>query len=124
MGSDSGGYDRTPADISQEEWDQHRGEVLRISGEIAVLRTRADQAMRDLRNVSKQMEAIVKRQAKHSDWRDTVQETTGRHDLELLQKELAKYEEKEKWRVALWLKIVLIVFGAIASAAVGHFTRR
>ncbi len=114
-----GTFTRSPADITQAEWDQHRGEVLRLSGELGAIRGKADQAARDLRAVSKQLEVIVNRQSKHSDWR----ETTGKHDLELLEKELAKFEEEKKWRMALWVKIALIIFGAIASGLIGHFAK-
>ncbi len=69
------------------------------------------------------MEALVARQSKQSDWRETVEETTARVEVDKLQKELAKFEAKEEKRVALWLKIAMIVFGAAASAAIGHWLK-
>ncbi len=107
-----GSYTREPAEISQAEWDQTRGELLRLSGVVGTLTAKLDQAEREIA-------AVAKRQARVSDWR----ETTGKHDLDLLQREIAKYEGKEARRVALWVKIALLVFGVLASAAVGHWLR-
>ncbi len=107
-----GSYAREPADISQAEWDQQRGEVLRLSGVVGTLTAKLDQAEREIA-------AIAKRQTRQSDWRDT----TGKHDLDLLEKQIAQYEGKEARRVALWVKIALMVAGVLASAAVGHWLR-
>ncbi len=107
-----GSYAREPADISQAEWDQTRGELLRLSGVVGTLTAKIDQHEREIA-------AIAKRQARQSDWRDT----TGKHDLDVLEKQIAEYKGMETRRVALWVKIVLIVFGVLASAAAGHWLK-
>lgn len=118
------------ADISQEEWDRHRGQVVRtaalVDGFAGSLKQHASTLeltrieMRSLRKTINEFQrGVTERLDKHSDWK----ETTGQHDLEQLQKQLDKYEAKEERRVALWLKVAIGIAAAIAEAGILHWLK-
>ena len=130
-GGGGGGDDGpAPAEISQAEWDRYKGYVIRTGSMVDTLRS-------DLKTTNAQLElvriemkstrvalaefkkSVSDRLDKNSDWR----ETTGRHDLEALQKQVEKYEQKEERRMALWLKLALGVAAAIAEAGVLHWLK-
>ncbi len=119
-----------PAEISQREWDEHRGRLLRseaLVGGLAVQLKKTGASldlvrieMRELRSSLASFKTnVTERLDKHSDWR----ETTGKHDLEQLQKQLEKYEAKEERRVAMWVKVLMGVAAAIAEAGILHWLK-
>jgi hypothetical protein len=120
--------ERAPADISQGEWDQHRGELVRISATVATFsrglketNLNLDLARTEMRSFRVQLadfkRAIGDRLEKHSDWRETTDQR-GRAELE---EKLEKYEAKEERRVALWVKIVLGVLAGLVEAGIVHW---
>ncbi len=119
-----------PAEITQGEWDEHRGRLLRTEGLVAGLSTALKRTgasldfvrieMRELRKeLASFKTSMTDRLDKHSDWR----ETTGKHDVEQLQKQIEKYEAKEERRVAMWVKVLVGVAAAIAEAGILHWLK-
>ncbi len=118
------------ADISQEEWDRHRGEVLRTSGivsnlsnELARTNKHLDLVRIEMRRLSVRLNewhiGMVERLDKHSDWR----ETTGQIDRAKLEKELERYRRSEERRIATWVKVAIGIAVAIAEAGIVHFLK-
>jgi chromosome segregation ATPase len=124
-----------PADIKQAEWDRIRGYVIRTGAIVESLvknfkvtnanleSTRIE--CRELRvALANFQKGVVDRLDKHSDWR----ETTGKHDIAKLEKQLEQKEreiddakKEEKRRVAGWVKVVIGVAAAIAEAGIVHY---
>lgn len=118
------------ADISQEEWDRYRGQLIRTAGLVEGLEAQLKSTiaglelvrveMRSLRTALSQFKhGVAERLDKHSDWK----ETTGKHELAELEQQVKKYEHKEEQRLALWIKIALGLLAAVAEGGILHLLK-